>query len=185
MGVIPASISNLIDQYPRRDKQDPEKYKYVEKIMKGLPGTPCCVQMSHTLNLCGIQVPSASYRRSPNPKLKIDNVERRYLLATDEIEEFLWTLFGEPELINLDLNRIRSIAQTKLYIKNRPGLIVFRHASLRIPPPKDKFEHTELWDGTQLVQRDMSESLFNCPRVLMWDTNDTPSWLSDYMATQN
>jgi hypothetical protein len=184
MGVIPVSIKHLIEQYPRRDKQDPKKYQYVEQVMKTVPGTPCCVQMSHTLNLNGIQVPPASYRRNPIPKLKIDTLERFYLLATDEIEVFLWTMFGEPELINLDLNKRRSIAQIKAYIDKRPGLLVFRHAELRIPPPKDKFEHTELWDGKAMVQRDMSEKLFNCPRVLMWDTNDTPSWLSDHMSKQ-
>jgi hypothetical protein len=54
MGVIPASINNLASQYPRGDVKDPTKYQYVDKVMTGLPGTPCCVQMSHALNMCGI-----------------------------------------------------------------------------------------------------------------------------------
>ena len=72
MGVIPASINTLSSQYPRRDVKDPAKYKYVDTVMKGLQGTPCCVQISHALNLCGIPVPTRSYRRDPNLKLKIN-----------------------------------------------------------------------------------------------------------------
>jgi len=185
MGVIPASINTLSSQYPRRDQKDPAKYQYVDKVMKGLEGTPCCVQMSHALNMCGIPVPQRSYRRNPNPRLPLNGRDCSYLLATDELEDFLQTFYGAPETINRDLNQVRDAAQVKAYIKNRPGLLIFRYSALRVPAPKGQFEHTELWDGTQILQRDMAEDfLFSRPRILMWDTNDPAKWLGDYMKTQ-
>lgn len=185
MGVIPASINTLSSQYPRRDVKDPAKYKYVDTVMKGLQGTPCCVQISHALNLCGIPVPTRSYRRDPNLKLKINGKDCGYLLATDELEDFLQARYGEPETVNRDLNQTRSAEKVKAYIKNRPGLLIFRYSDLRVPAPPGQFEHTEFWDGTQILQRDMAEQfLFERPRVLFWDTNDPAKWLVDYMKTQ-
>lgn len=63
---------------------------------------------------------------------------------------------------------------------------MFRWGNLGTPPPpKDHFEHTELWDGTKILQRDTAEgALFRTPRVLMWDTNDPAQWLVDYMKTE-
>ncbi|MEO8870105.1 MAG: T6SS effector amidase Tae4 family protein [Granulicella sp.] len=154
--------------------------------MKGIPGTPCCVQMSHALNMCGVPIPSHSYRRHPNPMLPINAKKCFYLLATDELEDSLQTLFGEPETINIDLNKTRSAGEIKKYIKDRPGILIFRHAKLRVVPPQGKFEHTEIWDGTQILQRDMDElAIFSSPRVLMWDTNDPAKFLVDYMQTQS
>ncbi|HEY0263016.1 MAG TPA: T6SS effector amidase Tae4 family protein [Granulicella sp.] len=186
MGVIPGSIRVLSSQYPRRDKKEPEKYKYVETVMTGIPGTPCCAQMSHALNMAGIPVPLSSYRRTPNPKLKVNGRVCNYLLATDELEEFLQSAYGEPETINRDFsNKTRSVAEIKAYIKDRPGILIFRQADLRVVPPKGKFEHTEIWNGTQTLQRDMNEDyLFGCPRVLMWDANDPAKFLVDYMSKQ-
>jgi hypothetical protein len=71
MGVIQASFGKLASGYPRRDQQDPALYQYVDQVMTGLAGTPCCVQMSHALNMAGIRVPTSSYRR-PNARLKIN-----------------------------------------------------------------------------------------------------------------
>lgn len=185
MGVIPASISMLSSQYPRRDQKDPAKYVFVDKVMTGLPGTPCCVQMSHALNMCGIPVPQRSYRRNPNPSLRINGKDCSYLPATDELEDFLQTAYGEPETINRDLSKTRSMDEIKGYIKDRPGLLIFRYEKLRVPAPSGQFEHTEIWNGTQILQRDMDERfLFARPRVLMWDTNDPAKWLVDFMRTQ-
>jgi hypothetical protein len=185
MGVIPASINTLSSQYPRRDQKDPAKYQYVDRVMKGLKGTPCCVQVSHALNMCGIPVPQSSYRRNPNPKLPINGRNCSYLLATDELEDFLQTSYGEPETINRDLNQTRSMEKVKAYIKDRPGLLIFRYSDLRVPAPPDQFEHTEFWNGSRILQGDMAEKfLFERPRVLMWDTNDPAKWLVDYMKTQ-
>jgi hypothetical protein len=184
MGVIPAAIGTLSRYYPRRDVKDPTLYQYVDQVMTGLPGTPCCVQMSHALNMSGIKIPSHSYRR-PNVKLTIDGTDYYYLLATDELEKCLVSCCGDDgEAIDKDLGKTRSVGDVKAYISNRPGLLLFRHAGLGVPPPKHKFEHTELWDGTKTLQRDAAESLFACPRVLIWDTNDPAQWLVDYMKGQ-
>jgi hypothetical protein len=41
------------------------------------------------------------------------------------------------------------------------GILLFRTSGAGM--------HTELWDGQQIVQRDMDEpALFSQPRVLMW-----------------
>jgi len=185
MGVISSPFGSLERNYPRRDKKDPKLYKYVEEVMKRLPGTPCCVQMSHALNMAGVLVPSASYRR-PNESLTINGSKYYYLAATDELEDFLVNRCGDDgEMINIDLNTTRSMGDIKKYIAKRPGLLLFRYADFHRVGPKGEFEHTELWDGTKILQRDMAEGfLFARPRVLMWDTNDPASWLTDFMQTQ-
>lgn len=185
MGVIPASFAALQRNYPRRDVKDPALYPYVDQVMKGIPGTPCCVQMSHAFNMAGVAVPQASYRRK-NAVLKINGKTYYYLLATDELEDFLANCCKDDgELVNLDLRKTRSVNEIKKYIANRPGLLLFRFANFHVLPPPGQFEHTELWDGTKILQRDMAEGfLFARPRVLMWDTNDPARWLVDYMKTQ-
>ena len=55
MGVIPAAFAAFSSNYPRRDVKNPALYQYVEQVMMGLQGTACCVQMSHALNVAGIQ----------------------------------------------------------------------------------------------------------------------------------
>jgi hypothetical protein len=189
VAVIPASIGMLSNQYPMRTPKDPAKYQYVDMVMKGLPpeATPCCVQVSQALAMCGIPVPQSSFRRNPNPRLTIDGRLCNFLLATDELEDFLWTIYGEPEVINRDLptDKLRNMHEIKQYIKDRPGLLIFRNALRRAVPPAHQFEHTEFWNGSQILQTDMAESyLFARPRVLMWDTNDPAKWLVDYMKTQ-
>jgi hypothetical protein len=186
MGVIPAPIGKLTANYPRRDAKKPDVYQYVDKVMKGIPGTPCCVQMSHALNMAGVRIPARSYRRA-NAKLTINGTVYYYILATDELEKYLISLCGDDgEEINLDdTDSTRSEREIKNYISNRPGIIIFRYSDIGVIPPKGQFEHTEIWDGTKVLQRDMAETfLFGRPRVLMWDTNDPASWLTDYMATQ-
>jgi hypothetical protein len=196
MGVIPRSIGELIGQYPRRDVKDPSKYKYVEQAMKQLgSGTPCCVQISHALNRCNIGLPGSTYRRpaSSMPKVMVDRRAFTYIPATDELEVILQDLFGPPETINRDLDKPRSSATTNrgikndlaAYIKDRPGLIIFRFSKYRNPAPPGEFEHTEFWDGKATVQTDMAlDFLFARPRVLFWDSNDPAKFLIDYMKTQ-
>jgi len=181
MGVMPASFAMLQGSYPRRDVKNPALYQYVDQAMKGIPGTPCCVQMSHALNMAGILIPRRSYRRE-NVGLKVSGRTYFYLLATDEVEVFLFDLCGEGEMVNRDLQKTRSIGEIKKYLANRPGLLLFRYMNFRAPPIQGQFEHTELWNGTNILQRDMAEGfLFARPRVLFWDANDPAKWLVDYM----
>jgi hypothetical protein len=186
MGVIPVPFAALSRYYPRRDKKDPDLYQYVDQEMRGLPGTPCCVQMSHCLNMAGIKIPAYSYRPRSNAKLTIDGIDYYYILATDELEQFLISSCGDDgESINMDLDNTRSINEIKTYISNRPGLLLFRYSNIGVCAPTGQFEHTELWNGTNILQRDMNEPfLFGRPRVQMWDTNDPARWLVDYMNTQ-
>jgi hypothetical protein len=141
--------------------------------------------MSLALNMSGIQIPANSYRRR-NPQKTIDGIVYYFILATDELEKFLLSYCGDDgETINKDLDKTRSIGEIKTYISNRPGLLLFRYSNIGVPAPAGEFEHTELWDGTKILQRDMAEGfLFARPRVLMWDTNDPAQWLVDYMKTQ-
>lgn len=154
--------------------------------MTGIPGTPCCVQMSHALNMSGIPSPPNSYRRR-NAQRTINGNLYNYILATDELEKFLLSYCGDDgETINQDLDKTRSMGEIKTYISNRPGLLLFRYSNIGVPAPKGEFEHTELWDGTNILQRDMAEGfLFARLRVLMWDANDPARWLVDYMKTQS
>jgi hypothetical protein len=94
MGVIPAAVGTLSSNYPRRDKKNPALYQYVQQVMRGLPGTPCCVQMSHALNMSGIQIPANSYRRRNTP-LTINGTVYYYIPATDELEKFLFEYCGD------------------------------------------------------------------------------------------
>jgi len=191
MGVLPAKKQSLVSQYPRRDlpanmdKANAERFKVVQEVMTRLPGTSCCVQISYALNMSGISVPIASYRR-PNESTTIKGRRYYFLAATDEMEEFLTVQFGEPEVISKELGgKARTEKQVKEYIKNRPGILVFRQQPRQKPGLPGIFEHTEIWDGKQIQQRDMNEGyLFTCDRVLLWDTNDVAQFLVDYMAGQ-
>ena len=131
----------------------------------------------------GIPVPDKSYRRN-NEKLTINGKSCAFLLATDELEEFLWTSYGEPENVT-DLAKTRDPLAIKSRIRDRPGLLIFRHGARRAVPPKDLFEHAEIWNGSRLLQGDMAGSLFSNPRVLLWDSNDPAKWLTDFMKTQS
>jgi hypothetical protein len=185
MGVVPVPISQLVSQYPRRDRQNPAVYKYVENIMKGIPGTPCCVQMSHAFNMSGVTIPSGSYRRTPTARQSIGGRTLYYLLAVDEFEHFLTKTYGDPEDVNVEVGKGLTGSQIRKRLRDRPGIVAFRFSGPGRPAPKGEFEHIELWTGGEILQRDMAEDfLFRRPRVLFWDTNDTPKWLSDYMATQ-
>ncbi|MDP4022323.1 hypothetical protein Q8W71_06790 [Methylobacterium sp. NEAU 140] len=168
MGTIPVSADKLIQYYARRDKQD-STWPDVQAVMKGIPGTPCCVQISRAFCGAGLAVPAKSWRRStaafPGGR------GWRALLATDEVEEFLAVPYGDGE--NLQGPKTKP-ADVKGAIGGIPGVLIFRHGLRRGFPPKGKFEHTEIWDGSQIVQRDMAEGyLFSCPRVLFWPTDES------------
>ena len=166
MGALNVSVDKLINYYPRRDKKD-SSWPDVVAVMTGIPGTPCCVQMSRALCGAGVAVPARSFRRGTVP---FPNGQWRALLATDEVEEFLAIPFGDGQ--NLQGPNTKP-ADVKGSIGGVPGILIFRHGLRRGFAPKGKFEHTEIWDGSQIVQRDMNEAyLFSCPRVLFWPTNE-------------
>jgi hypothetical protein len=184
MGVVRTSFQRLADNYPNRVVHDPAKYKYVDAVMATLTGTSCCIQMCQTLNLCGFTVPANSWRRDPNPSTKMDDGTRfYYMAATDELEEFLVASCGAPEDLAATVTD-PSPQKRMAAIKDRTCLIVFRYSGYRHPPVPQHFEHTELWDGSKMLQSDMSPKLFSSQRVLIWDTVDMPKAIVDDLRSR-
>jgi Type VI secretion system (T6SS), amidase effector protein 4 len=174
MAVIPVSFESLADNYPARPDLTPE----LKQFMASTPGTPCCVQVSHSLNMAGETITQTYVgQRRNNSAITINGAVYYYLLAVDELETWLTLRYGAGEDVGLDdSNRRRSPQQIKTNLQGRTGILAFRTSGAGF--------HTELWDGQQIVQRDMNESAcFSQPRVLFWDCG-APQWLQDYMKTQ-
>src|SRR5579872_2663220 len=84
--------------YPKRPLTGPLK-----TFMDSIPGTPCCVQMSHALNAAGASIgPTSNRRRTSTITTSIGR--NNYLLAVDEMKWFLSDNFGVGEEISLDDN---------------------------------------------------------------------------------
>jgi type VI secretion system (T6SS) effector Tae4 (amidase) len=162
MPQISLDWNTLKTAYPAR------KTGWIKAYMDELgPGnTPCCVQMSHALNVAGADIESKSNRRH-NPHLKTPEGSYYYLLAVDEMKWFLEENFGEGEEISLGKNnkRVVKISDMMAVLNGRTGILVFSNLHYGT--------HTELWNVDHLHQRDMSLALFNCPRVLFWDVMQT------------
>lgn len=201
MGSIPVSIDTIRRTYPHRLSKegefggqlaDPE----LRKVMNRNPGTPCCVQVSHALNLAGFRIwPGFRGERRVMESQNIDGTTYFFLLAVDEMENYLTDRYGPPAeafsnapivvtaptpeeakrkrqaVEAQDANQIRA------RIRNRPGLLVMRD---------DTFAgiHTEFWTGTSFLQTDMAvDHLLSVRRVLFWDcTTAPPQWLRNYMG---
>ena len=170
---IPAAFLTLKINYPMRPLTGDLK-----TFMDGLgPGnTPCCVQVSHALNLAGEKIPSTydyAKKRGRNPsQITVDGQSNYYLLAVDELENWLTekygagvnvrTLAGLPATPSTNqAQKVKDMSAMKQYLGGDTGILLFRTSGAGM--------HTELWDGQQIVQRDMDEpALFSQPRVLMW-----------------
>jgi hypothetical protein len=147
-------------------------------VMDRNPGTPCCVQVSHCLNMAGFLIPRIyPGNRRPNDGQKINGFTYYFLLAVDEMETYLTNTYGPGELVRSDENKAlqRTAAEVKSYLNGRQGILVMREGWAGV--------HTELWDGSAFLQKDMAtDHLLTRPRVLFWDcTLAPPKWLSDYM----
>jgi type VI secretion system (T6SS) effector Tae4 (amidase) len=170
---IPVSGATLQGFYPMRPLAG-----YLKTFMDGLgPGnTPCCVQVSHALNMAGQKIPQtydyAKQRgRSPSP-IQVNGSTNYYLLAVDELEQWLTQKYGAGlnvrALAGLKITpssdptqRRKDMDQMKAYLSGDKGILLFRSAGAGL--------HTEIWDGKQILQRDMDETnLFSQARVLMW-----------------
>lgn len=133
----------------------------LRRFMDSITGTPCCVQLSHALNVAGCSVPANSNRR-PTSTIQTNHGSFQYLLAVDEMKWFLEGLAGPGEEIsaNLDGTR-RSLDDMKTVLEGRTGILVFSDLAYGM--------HAELWDQTKMHQPDMSWAVFNQPKVLFWD----------------
>jgi hypothetical protein len=141
--------------YPMRPLTGPLK-----TFMDQITGTPCCVQMSHALGAAGAVIGPRSNRRL-NSRITTSLGTRNYLLAVDEMKWFLENNYGLGEEISTDGGRRRTPAEMKAALNGRTGILVF--SDLRYG------HHTDLWDVDHVHQRDISEAVFNQPRVLFWD----------------
>lgn len=185
MGSIPVTVDAIRGVYPHRlTKEGPFGGKLdhpdLRKIMDRNPGTPCCVQVTHALNMTGFLVsPGFKGQRRPPEREKINGTLYYFLLAVDEVENYLTDRYGPGEALHKDANgKQRTPQDIKKYIDGRPGLLVM----IGIP----KRDHTEFWTGTSFVQPGMAvDTLLSMPRVVFWDCTLAPAkWLQDFMATQ-
>jgi hypothetical protein len=183
---IRANFDTLRANYPTYKTLPPPLQTFMDNLNKITPGnTPCCVQICHALNRVGQLIPPASFRR-PNSKIE----PYYYILAVDELEQYLSGLYGRGEQIKKALSGKMTLAdeikRMKEYLKDKQGILVFRNAGAG--------HHTELWDKTHIVQDGgavsgggavMNESnIFGQPRVLFWEVseekaglNPVPDWL--------
>lgn len=132
----------------------------LKAFMDHIPGTPCCVQMSHALGIAGAYIGARSNRRA-NSQITTTGT-RYYLLAVDEMKWFLEQNYGMGDEISTDDNgNRRSVDDMKGVLDGRTGILVF--SDLRYGM------HTELWDVDHMHQRDISPAVFHAAKVLFWD----------------
>jgi Type VI secretion system (T6SS), amidase effector protein 4 len=156
MNQISLDWDTLKGAYPKRPLTGALK-----AFMDGIPGTPCCVQMSHALSAAGSIIGPRSLRRA-NARITTPIGTRYYLLAVDEMKWFLEINFGIGDEISRDDDGgRRSLRDMKALLNGRTGILVFSNLMYGT--------HTELWDVDHLHQRDISETVFNAAKVLFWD----------------
>ena len=172
---IPVNFEVLRQNYARRIPNPQDSTKSIleltdlQNYMNTLPpkNTPCCIQVSHALNLAGQTIPATNptARRTSTQPIRVDGVSRNYILAVDELEAWLTFKYGA----GLDVRGFaglpsgsNDVAAMKRQLALVKGILLFRE-------PPGAGLHTELWDGKQTLQRDMDQThLFTRPRVLVW-----------------
>ena len=159
---------------------------YNKDLAPGAPrNTPCCFQVSEALNAVGGEhkVTERSYRRA-NCKL----LGNYFLGAVDELEYYLTGRYGRGEDIKpYATGEKHPITAMKAHIAGKRGILAFRD--------KGYGAHTELWDGTDIVQNGapashgaaLSQSfIFGRDRVLFWECTgddglaEAPGWLTGW-----
>jgi type VI secretion system (T6SS) effector Tae4 (amidase) len=206
-GRIRANFDSLSSNYPTYNRLPKLLQDFMDGLNKEIPAhvdahgkqipahkpnnTPCCVQVSHALNLAGQRIPPHSFRR-----LNSQIGPFYYLLAVDELEEYLAGVHGRGENIKIDPSgKARSMAEMKQYIDGKQGILVFRDA-----PPSAGL-HTELWDKTHILQDGMSPPpatdghkavmnqahIFGAAKVWFWPVSQespslipVPDWLQGW-----
>lgn len=183
---VGVSFETLKRNYPTYKTLPPKLQDFMDGLNRITPGnTPCCVQVSHALNMAGRRIPTHSFRRR---NAQIGSFY--YLLAVDELEMHLSGVYGRGESIKKSSSgHTRSLAEMKKHIDGRQGILVFRNNGAG--------HHTELWDRTHILQDGKAvsgggavmnqENIFGQPRVLFWDvgadapgTAPIPPWLTGW-----
>jgi hypothetical protein len=181
-GRIQVDFDDLKSHYPTYRTLPKALQDFMDALNRVSPGnTPCCVQMSHALNLAGQIIPSRSYRRS-NSAIG----SYYYILAVDELEQYLAGRYGRGEEIKTASRRDK--ASIKKYLNGKQGILCFRSAGAGA--------HTELWDKSRILQDGAPSSsgaamnqdyIFGQPRVVFWETTGSiparvivPPWLQGW-----
>jgi len=183
--VIPIAYDDLVANYPRRTSKTGEfggklAHPDLRKFMDSIPGTPCCVQVSHAFNMAGHRIPqSYPHARRKNSRIRIDGQDYFYLLAVDEMETYMTHAFRPGEVVTgggaIAGQRARSVRDT---LKDRRGLLVMRSSATSLGV------HTEFWDGNAFHQKDMAtDALLGLARVVFWECAGIPLWLKTYMGS--
>lgn len=182
-GKIRVSFDTLKAGYPTYKTLPTPLQRFMDGLNKITPGnTPCCVQISHALNKVGQHIPANGFRRA-NSRIETSY----YILAVDELEQYLSGRYGRGEEIKRDpAGKVRSTVEMKQHLDGKQGILLFRSAGAG--------HHTELWDKTHIIQDGkaisgggaiMNESnIFGQQRVLFWEVieetaglNPVPGWL--------
>lgn len=139
---IPVDFGLLRNNYPHRKTRQEAfggelRNADLQKFMASIPGTPCCVQVSHAFNLSGHPIPPfwEERRRNPSP------------IMVDEMEKYMTGRYGPGELPMTDANRKRRKArEIKAYLKGRKGLLVM-NAHTR--PTTPNYGTANIWSSRE------------------------------------
>jgi len=208
-GRIRAKFDTLRSNYPTYNLLPKSLQEFMNGLNKVIPAhkdaqgkeipaytphnTPCCVQVSHALNSAGLRIPPHSFRRLTS---RIGPFY--YILAVDELEEYLAGVHGRGENIKrAPSGKVRSMDEMKQYIDGKQGILVFRDA-----PPSAGL-HTELWDKTHILQDGVSPppapdgrragmsqtDIFGAAKVWFWEVSEespglipVPNWLQGWWS---
>lgn len=178
--VIDVNFDTLRSNYPTYNKLPRPIQEYMDRLNKNIkPGeprsTPCCIQVSHALNMAGHTIPERSHRRA---NAQIPGGAGYYVQAVDELELYLAATYGRGEEIKTkDIAQAKdAIPRMKKRLDGRRGILVFRNSGAGF--------HTELWDQTHIIQNGaptangaaMSETgIFGQPRVVFWPVGEDDS----------
>jgi hypothetical protein len=137
--------------------------------------TTCCIQMSHTINMMfhlrdpSLMVGPRSCRRD-NKKIANAAAANKffyYLMAVDEMKDFLENTFEEGERISgADDNKPVKYQDQVALLKDRTGIVVFMGRN------KPAGVHTEIWTGSDFHQDKMKgffKSLELSAPVWFWE----------------
>ncbi len=181
--MIQADFGTMLRNYHKHNALPPALQKFMDDLKKVAPGsTPCCIQVSHSLNAAKVTIPKVvKPNRRPGDNPEIPGGNGFYLLAVDEMEDFLTTRSAPEQKFD---GKRASRHEMKVSTLGRQGILVFRSGGFGTYG-----FHTELWTGSQIVQRQgisggMNEqSCFTQPRVLFWEVvassgdRSLPTWL--------
>jgi hypothetical protein len=185
---IKASFDVMVKNYHMHNAMPPFLKAYLVELQKQAPNaTQCCMQLSHALNAAGVTIPERGKpgRRWDGKNPAIPGGNGNYLLAVDEVEDFLTGRFGRTDEAK---GNPASMWPLKKPLLGREGILVFRDGG--------EGYHTELWNGRQVHQStisgNMTESgIFAQKRVLFWEVlsgegrPSLPEWLRGWWEVKD